>query len=195
LVLNISDFRFSPEHVLAKLPTHIDPLDESKKDYETQLADANQRLSALQEKLFASHRFAALVVLQGMDAAGKDSVIKYMVRGVHPAGVRVIAFKPPTEVERLHDFLWRTNCGLPQRGEFVFFHRSYYEEVLIVRVHPELLQAERIIEGDLDRLRIMLVALEALRLDFPKLDDKREAELAEIARILEKARPQKSKTA
>ena len=102
------------------------------------------RLAKLQEKLYAQDRWAVLLILQGMDAAGKDSTIKHVMSGVNPQGCQVNSFKAPSTVELQHDFLWRTSRSLPERGHIGIFNRSYYEEVLAVRVHPELLAREQI---------------------------------------------------
>jgi PPK2 family polyphosphate:nucleotide phosphotransferase len=102
------------------------------------------RLAKLQEKLYAQDRWAILLILQAMDAAGKDSTIKHVMSGVNPQGCQVNSFKAPTAEELQHDFLWRTSRSLPGRGQIGIFNRSYYEEVLVVRVHPELLAREKI---------------------------------------------------
>jgi len=102
------------------------------------------RLAELQEKLYAQDRWAILIILQAMDAAGKDSTIKHVMSGVNPQGCQVNSFKTPSAEELQHDFLWRTTHSLPERGKIGIFNRSYYEEVLAVRVHPELLARERI---------------------------------------------------
>ena len=116
------------------------------------LADGIQHLTDLQAKLYAEHRWALLVILQGIDAAGKDSVIKHVMSGANPTGCRVYSFKAPAGDELDHDYLWRHVRKLPERGNIGIFNRSYYEEVLVVRVHPEILQSERIppklLEGD-----------------------------------------------
>lgn len=101
-------------------------------------------LNTLQEKLYAQDRWAALVILQGMDAAGKDGVIKHVMSGVNPQGSDVYAFKKPSEEELSHDYLWRAHSRVPQRGKIGIFNRSYYEEVLVVRVHQQLLQNEKL---------------------------------------------------
>jgi PPK2 family polyphosphate:nucleotide phosphotransferase len=115
------------------------------------------RLAKLQEKLFAQDRWAILVILQAMDAAGKDSTIKHVMSGVNPLGCQVTSFKAPTEEDLNHDFLWRTMRLLPERGQIGIFNRSYYEEVLIVRVQPEVLAREKLakslISGNLWRDR------------------------------------------
>jgi PPK2 family polyphosphate:nucleotide phosphotransferase len=108
------------------------------------LADEVKRLSDLQERLYANHRWAVLIVLQGMDAAGKDSVVAHVMSGVNPQGCDVHSFKAPNAEELDHDFLWRTTTRLPARGRIGIFNRSYYEDVLVVRVHPELLERQNI---------------------------------------------------
>src|SRR6266851_625136 len=104
-------------------------------------------LNQLQEKLYAQDRWALLVVLQALDAAGKDGVIKHVMSGVNPQGCDVHAFKSPSNEELNHDYLWRTQKCIPERGKIGIFNRSYYEEVLVVRVHPTLLKAERLPDG------------------------------------------------
>jgi PPK2 family polyphosphate:nucleotide phosphotransferase len=102
------------------------------------------RLSELQGKLYAQETWAILMILQGMDAAGKDSTVKHVMSGVNPQGCSVTSFKTPSAEDLSHDFLWRTTCSLPQRGTIGIFNRSYYEEVLVVRVHPEILAGEKL---------------------------------------------------
>ena len=116
----------------------------SKKHAEEELADGVQRLSVLQDKLYAQDRWAVLIVLQGMDAAGKDSVIKHVMAGINPQGCEVFSFKQPSVEELNHDFLWRTTKQAPGRGRIGIFNRSYYEEVLVTRVHKELLERQHI---------------------------------------------------
>jgi PPK2 family polyphosphate:nucleotide phosphotransferase len=116
----------------------------SKQEAETRLQSGIDRLRALQEKLYAQDRWALLLVFQAMDAAGKDGTIEHVMSGVNPQGCQVYSFKAPSAEELDHDFLWRTNRCLPERGRIGVFNRSYYEEVLIVRVHPEILQAQRL---------------------------------------------------
>lgn len=110
-----------------------------KTEAKVMLSEGIQRLSDLQERLYASDRWSVLIVLQAMDAAGKDSVIKHVITGLNPQGVEVHSFKRPSEEELNHDFLWRAARRLPEAGRIGIFNRSYYEEVLVVRVHPELL--------------------------------------------------------
>jgi PPK2 family polyphosphate:nucleotide phosphotransferase len=115
-----------------------------KDDAKDMLKDSIERLSALQEKLYADDRWSVLVVLQAMDAAGKDSVIKHVMTGLNPQGVEVHPFKAPSAEELDHDFLWRAGKRLPERGRIGIFNRSHYEEVLVVRVHEELLARQKL---------------------------------------------------
>jgi PPK2 family polyphosphate:nucleotide phosphotransferase len=108
------------------------------------LAAGLEQLSELQERLYASDSWSVLIILQAMDAAGKDSVIKHVMAGLNPQGVEVHPFKQPSAEELDHNFLWRAARHLPERGRIGIFNRSYYEEVLIVRVHPELLEAQKL---------------------------------------------------
>ena len=119
----------------------------SRKHAEELLARGITKLSALQEKLYAQNSSALLVIFQAMDAAGKDSAIKHVMSGVNPQGCEVFSFKQPSGEELEHDFLWRTNCRLPERGRIGIFNRSYYEEVLVVRVHKELLENAAVAEA------------------------------------------------
>jgi len=116
----------------------------SKEQAKETLERGIARLADLQEKLYAQDRWAILVVLQAMDAAGKDSTIKHVMSGLNPQGCQVTSFKAPSTEELQHDFLWRTSRSLPERGKIGIHNRSYYEEVLVVRVHPEFLDRERI---------------------------------------------------
>ncbi len=139
---------------LAKRATQVDPVYQSKADYEEILAKHVADLSRLQEHLYRSTRYALLIILQGMDTAGKDGAIAHVMSGVNPQGCKVVAFKQPTRVEEEHDFLWREVRELPERGVIGVFNRSYYESVLVTRVHPELLREEGAFEahGDHDAL-------------------------------------------
>jgi PPK2 family polyphosphate:nucleotide phosphotransferase len=125
-------------------PAEVCGLSLDKAEAKSKLADDIARLSVLQEKLYASDRWSVLIVLQAMDAAGKDSVIKHVMTGLNPQGVEVHAFKQPSAEELDHDFLWRANRRLPECGRIGIFNRSHYEEVLVVRVHPELLQTQHL---------------------------------------------------
>lgn len=127
---------------LKKWPTRVDPVYKSDGDYQKLLEDHVKQLSSQQELLYASSSYAVLLIFQALDAAGKDGVISHVMSGVNPQGCEVHSFKHPTATEIKHDFLWRTILPLPERGKIGIFNRSYYEEVLIVRVHPEILRAE-----------------------------------------------------
>ena len=127
---------------LKKWPTMVDPVYQSKEQYQEFLAGHVAQLSELQQLLYASDRHAILLIFQAMDAAGKDGAIKHVMSGVNPQGCQVFSFKHPSATELQHDFLWRTTRDLPERGKIGIFNRSYYEEVLIVRVHPEILRGE-----------------------------------------------------
>jgi PPK2 family polyphosphate:nucleotide phosphotransferase len=127
---------------LGKRPTTVDPVCKSKERYQELLGEHVARLSALQQLLYASDRYAVLLIFQAMDAAGKDGAIRHVMSGVNPQGCQVFSFKHPSPAELQHDFLWRTTRDLPERGRIGIFNRSYYEEVLIVRVHREILRGE-----------------------------------------------------
>jgi PPK2 family polyphosphate:nucleotide phosphotransferase len=127
---------------LRRRPTRVNPLYHSKEEYHQLLAAHLERLQKLQRLLYASNRFALLVIFQAMDAAGKDGAIAHVMSGVNPQGCQVFSFKHPSVQEQEHDFLWRTTRCLPERGQIGIFNRSYYEEVLIARVHPEILKSE-----------------------------------------------------
>jgi PPK2 family polyphosphate:nucleotide phosphotransferase len=138
---------------LGSMPTSVDPYFKSKKEYQSILEQHVESLSSLQSLLYADDRYAVLLIFQAMDAAGKDGAIKHVMSGVNPQGCEVFSFKHPSAQELEHDFLWRTTTCLPERGRIGIFNRSYYEEVLIVRVHPEILQAQRLphesLKGDI----------------------------------------------
>ncbi|HZQ92227.1 MAG TPA: ADP-polyphosphate phosphotransferase [Terriglobales bacterium] len=141
--IKLKDFRARDARIdLAEWPTRVGPHYKSKQDYERILDDHRSRLTEAQARLYAHGRYAVLVIFQGMDAAGKDGAIKHVMSGLNPLGCRAYAFKQPNDEELQHDFLWRTTRRLPQRGHIGIFNRSYYEEVLVVRVHPEVLRAE-----------------------------------------------------
>jgi PPK2 family polyphosphate:nucleotide phosphotransferase len=129
---------------LGKRPTRVDPVYKSKEHYQEILRDHVEQLAGLQQTLYAADRYALLLIFQAMDAAGKDGAIKHVMSGVNPQGCEVHSFKHPSGEELQHDFLWRTTRSLPERGRIGIFNRSYYEEVLIVRVHPELLRNEAV---------------------------------------------------
>ncbi len=135
---------------LDKWPTIVEPVYESKKQYQKLLKKHVEELSSLQQLLYASSRYAFLLIFQAMDAAGKDGAIRHVMSGVNPQGCQVFSYKHPSAMELQHDFLWRTTRDLPERGRIGIFNRSYYEEVLIVRVHPEILRSEGVGDGALD---------------------------------------------
>ncbi|HEX5091955.1 MAG TPA: ADP-polyphosphate phosphotransferase [Burkholderiales bacterium] len=132
---------------LKSRPTRVAAPYRSKADYEARLAAQIERLQGLQNLLYADDRQSLLLVFQAMDAAGKDGCIKHVMSGVNPQGCQVFSFKHPSAEELDHDFLWRTTRALPERGRIGIFNRSYYEEVLIVRVHPEILRAQKLPPG------------------------------------------------
>jgi PPK2 family polyphosphate:nucleotide phosphotransferase len=127
---------------LKKWPTLVKPAYKSKKEYKSYLEEQVEELSDLQRIHYASNRYAVLLIFQAMDAAGKDGAIRHVMSGINPQGCQVFSFKHPSATELEHDFLWRTTRNLPERGRIGIFNRSYYEEVLIVRVHPEILSAQ-----------------------------------------------------
>jgi PPK2 family polyphosphate:nucleotide phosphotransferase len=139
-------FRVSAKHKvnLAKWPTEVKPFYASKEDYKKKIAEHVDRLSEQQDLFYAHQQYSLLVIFQAMDAAGKDGAIKHVMSGVNPQGCNVTSFKHPSAVELSHDFLWRTTQHLPERGMIGIFNRSYYEEVLIARVHPKILDAQNI---------------------------------------------------
>jgi PPK2 family polyphosphate:nucleotide phosphotransferase len=152
--INPRDFRVREgEKVsLKKWPTKVTAVYESQEEYETLLREHIEQLSEHQELLYASNSYAVLLIFQAMDAAGKDGAIKHVMSGVNPQGCQVFSFKHPSATELQHDFLWRTTRDLPERGRIGIFNRSYYEEVLIARVHPEILSGEGIAAGDGDTI-------------------------------------------
>jgi PPK2 family polyphosphate:nucleotide phosphotransferase len=144
--INSKDFRAreGDDVNLKKWPTMVDPVYKSKEQYQKLLGEHVLELSSQQELLYASNRHAVLLIFQAMDAAGKDGAIRHVMSGVNPQGCQVFSFKHPSAGELQHDFLWRTTRDLPERGRIGIFNRSYYEEVLIARVHPEILLSEGI---------------------------------------------------
>ena len=127
---------------LKRRPTRVAPYYRSKAHYEELLGEHVAELRKLQDRHYAYKRYALLIIFQGMDAAGKDGVIKHVMSGLNPQGCHVVSFKHPSGTELEHDFLWRAVLQLPERGRIGIFNRSHYEEVLIVRVHPEILAKE-----------------------------------------------------
>jgi PPK2 family polyphosphate:nucleotide phosphotransferase len=139
---------------LKKWPTIVDPVYKSKKQYHKLLNEHIAQLSSQQQLLYSSNRYAILLIFQAMDAAGKDGAIKHVMSGVNPQGCQVFSFKHPSPTELQHDFLWRTTRDLPERGRIGIFNRSYYEEVLIARVHPEILRSEGLSDASLDEKKV-----------------------------------------
>ena len=144
--IDLKDFRISggKKVRLKQWATDIKPLYKSTRHYKELLLENVRELSALQRLLYATNSYSVLLIFQAMDAAGKDGAINHVLTGVNPQGCEVYSFKHPSAQELEQDFLWRTTCCLPARGRIGVFNRSYYEEVLIVRVHPELLRGEGI---------------------------------------------------
>jgi PPK2 family polyphosphate:nucleotide phosphotransferase len=144
--IDIQDFCVSDDKRvrLKSWPTRIKPLYKSEAHYRDLLASDIHELSALQQLLYAANSFSVLLIFQAMDAAGKDGAIRHVLSGVNPQGCEVFSFKHPSVEELQHDFLWRTTRNLPERGRIGVFNRSYYEEVLIARVHPAILKGEGI---------------------------------------------------
>lgn len=142
--IDSEDFRVSPGKKvdLKDWPTLVKPVYGSKESYKEILEDHVKKMSVQQELLYACSRYAVLLIFQGMDSAGKDGAIRHVMSGINPEGCQVFSFKQPSAEELKHDFLWRTTCRLPERGMIGIFNRSYYEEVLVVRVHPEILRNE-----------------------------------------------------
>jgi PPK2 family polyphosphate:nucleotide phosphotransferase len=144
--IKTSDFRIPKGKAvdLKVLPTKVKDFYESKDEYKQVLQQNVEELSSLQEALFAANQYALLVIVQGMDTSGKDGVISHTLSGVNPVGIQVSSFKQPSAEELDHDFLWRTSAKLPERGKIGVFIRSYYEEVIVVRVHPEFLASQNL---------------------------------------------------
>jgi len=154
--INSKDFRVKPgkKVKLKKCPTNVPLAYKSKEQYHQILTEHIREMSSLQSLLYASNQHSLLIIFQGMDASGKDGAIKHVMSGVNPQGCQVFSFKHPSAEELEHDFLWRTTRCLPERGRIGIFNRSYYEEVLIVRVHPEILSSQGLPDGKLDKKTI-----------------------------------------
>lgn len=141
--LNLSDFKYTKQSgfKITKAATKIDDLYASKSEYEDLLKEKVARIDELQSMMYAHNQYGLLLIFQAMDAAGKDGTIGHVFAGVNPFGLRIVSFKRPSEGELDHDFLWRSQIQMPERGTIGIFNRSYYEEVLVVKVHPEILTA------------------------------------------------------
>jgi PPK2 family polyphosphate:nucleotide phosphotransferase len=139
--INTTDFLFDGKGKLSikETKTKVKDFYTDKEDYQIALTEMQQKMDELQDKMYAHNRYGLLVVFQALDAAGKDGTLKAVFSGVNPQGMKFYSFKRPTETELEHDFLWRTNAQLPERGTITVFNRSYYEEVLVVKVHPEII--------------------------------------------------------
>jgi PPK2 family polyphosphate:nucleotide phosphotransferase len=139
---------------LKKWPTRVKPFYQSKAHYQKLLEARTREMSGRQGLFYAHDRYALLLIFQAMDAAGKDGAIKHVLSGINPQGCEVFSFKKPSDEDMAHDFLWRTTRCLPERGRIGIFNRSYYEEVLVVRVHPELLRVQKLPEELIDEEKI-----------------------------------------
>lgn len=156
---------------IKKASTRFKDIYDNKEEYESMLADFVQQLDELQSKMYAHNRYGLLIIFQAMDAAGKDGTIKHVLAGVNPVGVKIHSFKRPTDTELGHDFLWRTNNVLPQRGTITIFNRSYYEEVLVVKVDPEILTGSQRLPAELTT-------------DFDKVWDQRYSDIKNLEKYL-----------
>jgi len=163
--IDIEDYRVRPDRKLRleRWPTRVKAAFGSDDEAVAMLADQVTRTSELQDILYASNQYALLLVFQAMDAAGKDGAIKHVMSGVNPTGCEVTSFKQPSAEELDHDFMWRTTRRLPERGRIGIFNRSYYEEVLIVRVHPEILEREGLPPRLVDPKKIWSQRYESIR--------------------------------
>ncbi|MEM1000753.1 MAG: PPK2 family polyphosphate kinase [Bacteroidota bacterium] len=141
LKIDLQDFYFNPEQpgTVTELPNAVDPLYDGKKAYRKLLAEYKDEIKDLQNMMFAHDRYSMLLIFQGMDTAGKGGAIRHVMSGISAAGVQVSAFKRPSSLELDHDWMWRSTTRLPERGRIGIFDRSYYEEVLVVKVHPSIL--------------------------------------------------------
>ena len=153
---------FDGNFAITKALTKVKGKSPTKKEYEKRLNRLVKKMSDYQRMLYAHDHHAVLLVFQAMDAAGKDSTIRAVTSGINPAGCQVFSFKQPSSLELDHDFLWRTSRCLPERGRIGIFNRSYYEEVLVVRVHPEYLKTQRLPDA-YDLKRIWAERLESIR--------------------------------
>ncbi|MBK9448619.1 MAG: polyphosphate kinase 2 family protein [Bacteroidetes bacterium] len=149
--IKIEDFRYAPGKSanLSKIPTEIPDVYKNKDEYEDLMGEYTEKMQSLQDMLYAYDRYSLLLIFQGMDTAGKDGAIKHVMSGINVTGVQVFTFKRPSDMELDHDWMWRTTCCLPERGRIGIFNRSYYEEVLVVKVHPEILRNYQRIPKDL----------------------------------------------
>jgi PPK2 family polyphosphate:nucleotide phosphotransferase len=151
LKLSLEDYAFDGKKKfnITKSKTKVDDFYEDKQEYNKLAEDYSKEIDELQSKMYAHNRFGLLLIFQAMDAAGKDSTIKHVMNGVNTHGVKVFAYKRPSLNELEHDYMWRTNINLPERGCMTIFNRSYYEEVLVVKVHPEILKTVQLLPEQL----------------------------------------------
>ena len=165
MMIHPKTFRVPPHKKvdLSEWPTVVDPYFKTKKQYGELLREHKEKLSSLQNLHYASNHNALLLIFQGMDAAGKDGAIRHVMSGVNPEDCEVYSFKQPSAEELEHDFLWRTTCRLPERGRIGIFNRSYYEEVLVVRVHPEILRSQGLPEELRDEKDIWAQRYDSIR--------------------------------
>ena len=165
MMIHPKTFRVPPHKKvdLSEWPTVVDPYFKTKKQYGELLREHIEKLSSLQNLHYASNHNALLLIFQGMDAAGKDGAIRHVMSGVNPEDCEVYSFKQPSAEELEHDFLWRTTCRLPERGRIGIFNRSYYEEVLVVRVHPEILRSQGLPEELRDEKDIWAQRYDSIR--------------------------------
>jgi PPK2 family polyphosphate:nucleotide phosphotransferase len=157
-------FRFAGTEVdFSEMPTTVDGLYKSKKDYRGQMRRKRERLQKLQWQLYVKSSQGIVVILQGLDTSGKDGLIRHVLGAFNPQGCRVYSFGSPNSEEVAHDFLWRTTRYLPERGHISVFNRSHYEEVLVVRVHPEFLEAQKVDPSSVEDGSIWGIRFEAIR--------------------------------
>ncbi len=149
--MKIDQFRYLPGKSprLSDIPHEIKDAYDDKKEYEKMLLVCQEKMSELQSLMFAQDRYSLLVIFQGMDTSGKDGAIKHVMSGITPAGIQAFTFKKPTDSELDHDWMWRTTLCLPERGRIGIFNRSYYEEVLVVKVHPKIMREYQRIPSNL----------------------------------------------
>ena len=145
-IIDPADFRVNPAKPIkiSEVPTSVPDVYKNKDAYKELLEEYTENIFELQNMLYAHNKYALLLIFQGMDTAGKDGAIKHVMSGINPAGVQVYSFKKPSSEELDHNYLWRTNKSMPERGRIGIFNRSYYEEVLVVRVHPNILNYQNI---------------------------------------------------
>lgn len=149
--IKVEDYRYVPgqSQRLVAIPQEIPDVYEDKDEYEDMMEEYMEQMQSLQDMLYAYDRYSLLLIFQGMDTAGKDGAIKHVMSGINVTGIQVFTFKRPSDLELDHDWMWRTTCCLPERGRIGIFNRSYYEEVLVVKVHPEILRNYQRIPHDL----------------------------------------------